>query len=95
MHQFEKVEQFVVCEPERSWDEMSRMIKIASEFYDTLGLKYRIINVASNDINNACALKYDLEGIWSISLPSDAELITNIIKKMLQIVKKYLMELEV
>jgi seryl-tRNA synthetase len=64
VHQFEKVEQFVVCEPERSWDEMSRMIKIASEFYDTLGLKYRIINVASNDINNACALKYDLEGYF-------------------------------
>lgn len=32
-------------------------------------------------IANQSLLKYDLEGVWSISLPSDAELITNIIKK--------------
>ncbi len=32
-------------------------------------------------ITNHTLLKYDLEGVWSISLPSDAELITNIIKK--------------
>ena len=30
---------------------------------------------------NQSSLKYDLEGVWSISLPSDAEFITNIIKK--------------
>jgi seryl-tRNA synthetase len=43
---------------------MARMIKISAEFCDTLGLKYRIINVASNDINNSAALKYDLEGYF-------------------------------
>ena len=32
-------------------------------------------------ITNQSLLKYDLEGIWSITLPLDAELITNIIKK--------------
>lgn len=31
--------------------------------------------------NNQELLKYDTEGLWSISLPTDAELITNIIKK--------------
>ena len=32
-------------------------------------------------ITNQSLLKYDSEGMWSISLPLDAELITNIIKK--------------
>jgi predicted RNA methylase len=32
-------------------------------------------------VNNQSLLQYDLEGVWSISLPSEADLITNIIKK--------------
>lgn len=40
-----------------------------------------IIQKIFPSINNQSLLKYDLEGIWSISLPSDAELITNIIIK--------------
>ena len=32
VHQFEKIEQFVVCKPEESWDEHERMTKISEEF---------------------------------------------------------------
>jgi 16S rRNA G966 N2-methylase RsmD len=34
-----------------------------------------------NHINNQKLLQYDLEGIWSISLPQEAEIISQIIKK--------------
>jgi len=64
VHQFQKIEQFAITNPENSWDEMARMIKISAEFYDTLGLKYRIIKVASNDINTSASMKYDLEGYF-------------------------------
>lgn len=41
-----------------------------------LSIKQRIFPSSENQE----MLSYDLEGLWSISLPSDAELITNIIK---------------
>jgi len=62
VHQFEKVEQFCVTEPENSWEMMENMINISKEFYDTLGIQYRVVNIVSGELNNAAAMKYDLEG---------------------------------
>ena len=64
VHQFEKVEQFCVADQDNSWEIMEEMIKIAQRFYDSLGLSYQIINVHSQDLNNAAAMKYDLEGYF-------------------------------
>lgn len=61
IHQFEKIEQFVITEPENSWDELERMVKTAEEFYQSLKLPYRVINIVSGDMNDAAAKKYDLE----------------------------------
>ena len=33
IHQFEKVEQFIYCEPSESWNELDRMIQNSEEFY--------------------------------------------------------------
>lgn len=33
VHQFEKIEQFVITSPEESWNEHERMIKLSEEFY--------------------------------------------------------------
>jgi len=33
IHQFEKVEQFVYCAPEDSWNELTKMITHSEEFY--------------------------------------------------------------
>lgn len=62
VHQFEKMEQFIVSKSETSWGEMSRMLNNCMEFYDSLGLSYRIIKIPDNDVNNSASLKYDLEG---------------------------------
>ncbi len=61
IHQFEKVEQFVICAPEDSWKYHEEMIKVSEEFYQSLGLPYRVINIVSGALNNAAAKKYDLE----------------------------------
>jgi seryl-tRNA synthetase len=61
VHQFEKVEQFVLCEPEHSWQMLEDMIKYSEEFYQSLGLSYRVVSIVSGALNNAAAKKYDLE----------------------------------
>lgn len=62
VHQFEKVEQFFVTNPEDSWNAMEQLIQTAEEFYQSLGIEYRIVNIVSGALNNAAAMKYDLEG---------------------------------
>jgi len=69
VHQFEKIEQFVLTDPEKSWEEHDKMIKMAEEFYQSLNIPYRVIAIVSGGINNAAAKKYDLEA-W---FPGDAE----------------------
>ena len=61
VHQFEKVEQFVICDPEESWKIHEEMIKLSEEFYQSLKLPYRVINIVSGALNDAAAKKYDLE----------------------------------
>ncbi|KAL6934918.1 probable Serine--tRNA ligase, cytoplasmic [Hanseniaspora guilliermondii] len=61
VHQFEKIEQFVITDPESSWDEFEKMIANSEEFYQSLGLPYRVVGIVSGELNNAAAKKYDLE----------------------------------
>lgn len=61
VHQFEKVEQFCITSPDKSWEMMDQMIKIAKQFYISLGLRYQIVNINAVDLNNAASMKYDLE----------------------------------
>ncbi|CAL1211436.1 unnamed protein product [Candida parapsilosis] len=61
VHAFEKIEQFVLTEPEKSWEEFDRMIGASEEFYQSLGLPYRVVGIVSGELNNAAAKKFDLE----------------------------------
>lgn len=61
VHAFEKIEQFVLAEPEKSWEEFDRMIGTAEEFYKGLKIPYRVVGIVSGELNNAAAKKYDLE----------------------------------
>uniref|UniRef100_A0A383V6T7 serine--tRNA ligase n=1 Tax=Tetradesmus obliquus TaxID=3088 RepID=A0A383V6T7_TETOB len=69
IHQFEKVEQFVICSPEgdESWQVMEEMLGNAEDFYQALGLPYRVVNIVSGELNNAAAKKYDLEAWFPAS----------------------------
>ncbi|KAK7424856.1 Cytosolic seryl-tRNA synthetase [Neonectria magnoliae] len=61
VHQFEKVEQFVLCNPDDSWQHFDEMMANSEEFYKTLGLPYQVVAIVSGALNNAAAKKYDLE----------------------------------
>eukprot|EP00002_Diphylleia_rotans_P009963 TRINITY_DN2032_c0_g2_i1.p1 TRINITY_DN2032_c0_g2~~TRINITY_DN2032_c0_g2_i1.p1 ORF type:complete len:470 (-),score=133.87 TRINITY_DN2032_c0_g2_i1:115-1524(-) len=75
VHQFEKIEQFSITSPENSWEEQEKMIQIAEDFYKSLGLSYRVINIVSGELNNAAARKYDLEA-WFPTLGVYRELVS-------------------
>lgn len=63
VHQFEKIEQFVICSPHDgiSWQMMKIMSQNAEDFYGQLGIPYRIVGIVSGALNNAAAKKLDLE----------------------------------
>ena len=60
-HQFEKVEQFVFCTPETSWEEHEKLIANAEELFQLLKIPYRVVNVCTGDLGTVAAKKYDLE----------------------------------
>ncbi|MEM1809359.1 MAG: serine--tRNA ligase [Thermofilaceae archaeon] len=61
VHQFTKVEQFVYCLPDESWEWHERLIRNAEELFQGLGIPYRVVNVCSGDLGVVAAKKYDLE----------------------------------
>lgn len=65
MHQFHKVEQFIFCLPEQSWELHEELQKNAEDLYEGLGLHYRVVNVCTGDIGDIAAKKYDIEGWMS------------------------------
>ncbi|MEM0097394.1 MAG: serine--tRNA ligase [Conexivisphaerales archaeon] len=63
VHQFEKVEQFIYCKPDDSWKYHEELIKNAEDFFRSLGLPYRVVNVCAGELGASAAKKYDLE-VW-------------------------------
>jgi len=62
-HQFNKVEQFVLCLPEKSWDLLEELQRNSEELYQRLGLHYRVVGLCSGDITAKAAKAYDIE-VW-------------------------------
>jgi len=61
VHQFEKVEQFYVTHPEKSWEAFEEMMNNSKEFYQSLKLPYKVMAIVSGALNDAAAMKQDLE----------------------------------
>jgi seryl-tRNA synthetase len=62
VHQFNKVEMFTYCEPDRSADEHERILAVEEEILQGLGIPYRVVNVAAGDLGAPAVKKYDCEG---------------------------------
>ena len=62
VHQFNKVEMFVFCEPSSSAEEHDRLLAIEEELVQALELPYRVVNVAAGDLGASATKKYDIEG---------------------------------
>jgi seryl-tRNA synthetase len=61
VHQFDKVEMFVYCDPSTSRDEHERLLEIEEELVQELELPYRVLNIAAGDLGSSAAKKYDIE----------------------------------
>lgn len=58
---WDQIEQFLLTDPEKSWEAFEDMIHISEEFYQSLGLPYQIVAIVSGALNNAGSKKFDLE----------------------------------
>jgi seryl-tRNA synthetase len=69
VHQFEKVEMFTFCKPEDAKDEHQRLLNWEKEFFLSLEIPYRVIDVATGDLGASAVRKFDIEA-W---LPTAGE----------------------
>jgi seryl-tRNA synthetase len=58
VHQFDKVEMFVFCLPERSPEEHDGLLAIEEELVGELGIPYRVVNIAAGAHGPTAAKKY-------------------------------------
>lgn len=75
VHQFEKVEQFVLCDPEESWATLDKMVATSEDFIKSLEIPYRVVSIVSGALNNAAAKKNDIEA-WFPTLGVYRELVS-------------------
>jgi seryl-tRNA synthetase len=61
VHQFDKVEMFVFCLPERSREEHDRLLAVEEELIAELDIPYRVVNIAAGDLGASASKKYDIE----------------------------------
>ena len=61
VHQFDKVELVKFVKPESSFDELEKLLKNAETVLQLLGLRYRVVTLASGDISFAASKCYDIE----------------------------------
>lgn len=64
VHQFNKLEMYVFCLPEKSPEMHEKIRQIEEEIWQELGIPYRVINIAAGDLGAPAAKKYDIE-YWS------------------------------
>ena len=72
VHQFDKVEMFSFCNPEKSKDEHEYLLSIEEEILQELEIPYRVVDVCTGDLGASAAKKYDIEA-WIPSQQSYRE----------------------
>ena len=69
VHQFDKVEMFSFCNPDRSKEEHEFLLSVEEEILQTLEIPYRVVDVCSGDLGASASKKYDIEA-W---IPSQGQ----------------------
>lgn len=75
VHQFNKVEQFVFCLPEESWEWHGKLLENAEKLWQGLGIPYRVVNICTGDLGIVAAKKYDIEA-WMPSQGKYREMVS-------------------
>lgn len=63
VHQFDKVEMFSFCHPDKSEAEHKLILEIEEEIMQDLGFHYQVVNICGGDLGAPAAKKYDIE-VW-------------------------------
>lgn len=61
VHQFQKLEMFSYMDPVDAEREHERLLSVQEQMLQSLGLAYRVIDVAAGDLGSSAARKYDVE----------------------------------
>ena len=61
VHQFDKVEMFSFCSPEKSEEEHEFILSVEEELLQALEIPYRVVDVCAGDLGASAAKKYDIE----------------------------------
>ncbi|GAB3118336.1 serine--tRNA ligase [Glaciibacter psychrotolerans] len=61
VHQFNKLEMFAYVLPENAEAEHDRLVALQEDMLKSLGLSYRVIDVAAGDLGSSAARKFDIE----------------------------------
>lgn len=64
VHQFDKVEMFVYCEPGESERELDFLLRRARSVPEALGLAHRVVQLCSGDTGFNSSITYDVE-VWA------------------------------
>lgn len=64
VHQFNKLELYVFATPAQSAAMHEEILLVEQEIWQTIGIPYRVINIASGDLGTPAYKKYDIE-YWS------------------------------
>ncbi len=63
VHQFDKIEMFSFCLPEKSEEEHEMIRETEEEIMSDLGFHYRVVDICAADLGIPAAKKYDIE-VW-------------------------------
>ncbi|XP_052200718.1 serine--tRNA ligase, chloroplastic/mitochondrial isoform X1 [Diospyros lotus] len=61
VHQFSKVEMFILCQPGESGSYHEELIKIEEDLYSSLGFHFKTLDMASGDLGAPAYRKFDVE----------------------------------
>jgi seryl-tRNA synthetase len=73
VHQFSKVEMFVVCTPEQSEALHKELMELEVEMYQELGLHFKVLDMPSGDLGAPAYRKFDVEA-WMPGLSRYGEI---------------------
>ncbi|XP_020202128.1 serine--tRNA ligase, chloroplastic/mitochondrial isoform X3 [Cajanus cajan] len=73
VHQFSKVEMFIFCRPEESEHYHQELIKIEEDIFSSLGLHFKTLDMASEDLGAPAYRKFDVEA-WMPGLERFGEI---------------------
>eukprot|EP00210_Caulerpa_lentillifera_P002936 g2803.t1 len=73
VHQFSKVEMFVICKPDQSEELLEELTAIEEELYTSLGLHFKILDMPTGDLGAPAYRKQDIEA-WMPGLERYGEI---------------------